>query len=115
MQAGAGCSYHPAPCLRRYGSIHNGFTPHFATTIIPFFPGENKGKGKDGDGFLCIAWFGGAVYGFFSVHRAIFCCLAEGTRRRRGSPKKRLRRRPGSRDHTAYMAHPNRKGKETHL
>ncbi len=75
MQAGAGCSHHPAPCLRRYASIHNGFTPHIATTIIPFFPGENKGKGKGGDGFLCVVLFGGAVYGFFSVHCVIFAAL----------------------------------------
>ncbi len=94
MQAGAGCSHHPAPCLRRYASIHNGFTPHIATTIIPFFPGENKGKGKGGDGFLCVVLFGGAgVWFLFRILHHFFVAL----RKERGGDKAQKTPSPPSR------------------
>ncbi len=68
VQAGAGWRKHPAPCLRSVGSIHNGacrtYGPYY--TVFPL---------EGGNGFLCVVLFGGAVYGFFSVHCVIFAAL----------------------------------------
>ena len=70
MQAGAGCSYHPAPCLRRIRLHTQRLRPRLAITIIPFCPGNYKEGRREIDFVLYLSM--ALVYGLFSVPGAVF-------------------------------------------
>ena len=63
MQAGAGRANTPPPVYGDDASIHNGFQPRLAITIIPSYPGKYKTEGAGGKIDFVLYLSAARVYG----------------------------------------------------